>query len=188
MLESFLFVLINIITPGPNNTISMACGLNHGPRASLGWAFGVAVGFTLMIIAVLLGLGWVFEVFPGVKLVLLLFSALFLLYIAWNMVFGPGPTGADTGAKGFGAALIFQWINPKAWFLAISGSSLFGWHVVLWFFLLSAPVVYAWALFGNQMARLLTRPDSFRWLNRALAAALIVSVLPSFYEAFAEFL
>ena len=187
MLESFLFVLINTGTPGPNNTISMANGLNYGPKASIGWAFGVAAGFSLMISAVLLGLGLVFQWFPGVKLVLLLVSALFLLYIAWKMVSNNGAPSADYKARGFWSAVIFQWLNPKAWFMAISGSSLFGWQVVLWFLLLSPPIVYAWALFGAQMARLLTRPGSLRLFNCVLAAALIGSVLPSFHDAFAEF-
>ena len=120
------FVVVTLFTPGPNNTMLMTSGLNFGFRRGLPHLWGVALGFALMVLAVGLGLGAVFQAYPMLYVVLKYAGALYLLYLAWQIATS-GPPEENQAARGrpitFLQGAAFQWLNPKAWVMAVGGIS-----------------------------------------------------------------
>src|SRR5471032_2277691 len=86
MLSAFvLFAFVSSITPGPNNTMLLASGVNFGFIRSIPHALGISIGFMLLVIAVGLGLGEVFKALPWAYTVLRYVGAAYLLYLAWKI-------------------------------------------------------------------------------------------------------
>ncbi len=107
-----LFVVVTLFTPGPNNTMLMTSGLNFGFRRGLPHLWGVALGFAVMVLAVGLGLGAVFQAYPAAYTVLKYAGAAYLLYLAWQIATagelegGSGERAADhfPGGRGLPVA------------------------------------------------------------------------------------
>lgn len=191
LLAFSLFTLIGAITPGPNNTISTVSGATFGFRRTLPQMFGVTFGYPLMLVALGLGLGEVFRVLPWLHNVLRFVGAAFLLYLAWKLARANAPEAAAAAKPvGFIEAVVFQWLNPKAWTLALGAIATFttpgtGWSAFLWevgiYAAVSAIVTFpslaVWCLFGVGIARLLKDDRSRRIVNLSLAALLALSVV-----------
>ena len=116
-----LFALVSSITPGPNNVMLASSGLNFGFRRSMPHLLGVNLGFTLMIFLVGVGLGSVFQQVPVLYTVLKYVGAAYLLYLAWKIANSGGMEEGEARAKPltFLQAAAFQWVNPKAWVMAV---------------------------------------------------------------------
>jgi len=123
LLSAFvLFAFVSSITPGPNNTLLLASGVNFGFRRSMPHALGISLGFMLLVIAVGLGLGEVFKVFPWAYTVLRYVGAAYLLYLAWKIATAGGMSDSNEEhgkPMTFLGAAAFQWVNPKAWIMAL---------------------------------------------------------------------
>ena len=111
-----MFALVSSITPGPNNVMLAASGLNFGFRRSMPHLLGVNLGFTLMIFLVGVGLGSVFQQVPQLYTVLKYVGAAYLLYLAWKIANSGGMEDGAVSGKPmtFLQAAAFQWVNPKA--------------------------------------------------------------------------
>lgn len=175
-------------TPGPNNLMLMASSAKFGFRRTVPHGLGVTIGFAVMVVIVGLGLGEVFETFPWLKVVLKVLAAINLLYLAWTLV---GLRLKDGKARqrplSFLEGAAFQWINPKAWALAVSfvamivepgagryiGIGILG-AACLVIGGLSSPT---WMLFGQRLERLMRQTGAERYLGPALAALVVLSVL-----------
>jgi len=116
------FAVVAAFTPGPNNFLLAASGANFGIRRTIPHLLGVMCGFPLLVLAVGLGLGGVFQRYPDVHTVLKFVGAAFLIYLAWRIATaGPTTTGTAPGRPlTFLQAALFQWVNPKAWTFTIS--------------------------------------------------------------------
>ena len=184
------FAAVTSITPGPNNAMIMASGLNYGFRRSLPHLFGITCGFGFMIFATGLGLHAVFTQFPMLQLILKYVGAIYLLWLAWKLA-NAAPMNAEQAARskpmGFFSAAAFQWINPKAWVMAVSALTTylpqgFGAGDVAQLALVFSAVgifgVGAWAMFGVAMRRLLQDPRSVRIFNVVMALLLVATLYP----------
>lgn len=185
-----LFAFVSSITPGPNNTMLLASGVNFGFRRTMPHAVGISVGFAVMVLAVGLGLGAVFKAVPVLYTVLRYVGAVYLLYLAWKIATsGPVGQAQDNSAKpmGFWAAAAFQWVNPKAWVMAVSGVTTYapaqGYvtnviAIAVVFGIINMPSVCVWAGFGSLLRNLLQDP---RWrvaFNITMAVLLVASLYP----------
>jgi threonine/homoserine/homoserine lactone efflux protein len=183
-----LFAFVSSITPGPNNLMLMASGANFGFRRTIPHMLGVALGFVFMVVLVGAGLVQVFDAFPISYTVLKVASVLYLLYLAWKIA-NAGPA-EDSGSGGtpmtFLQAAAFQWVNPKAWAMALTAISVYTPDQTLWaIFLVGAvfgainlPSVGSWTILGQQMARFLTNPQRLTQFNWLMAALLVASLYP----------
>ncbi|MEL6220252.1 MAG: LysE family translocator [Pseudomonadota bacterium] len=183
------FAFVTSITPGPNNLMLMASGANYGFRRTVPHMLGIGVGFVVMVIAVGVGLAAVFEAIPAVLTVLQALCVAFLLYLAWKIATA-APFAADPETRGepmsFLSAALFQWVNPKAWAMALSAISLYApdrevmsvISVALIFGLINLPSVGSWTILGQGMARLLTNPTRARAFNIVMAVLLVGSMGP----------
>ncbi|KQY89207.1 MULTISPECIES: LysE family translocator [Roseateles] len=182
------FAFVTSITPGPNNLMLLASGTHFGWRRSLPHLLGISFGFGVMLVLVGLGLGEVFSRYPGLHDVLKWASLAYLLYLAWKVATAAPPTPGDGPGQGggrpmgFGAAALFQVINPKAWAMALTAVTAYGElglvAITAIFVLVNLPCCGSWALLGEQMRRWLHRPRALQAFNWGAAALMVASVLP----------
>ena len=187
-----LFAFVSSITPGPNNTLLLASGVNFGFARSLPHMAGVTLGFCLMILLMGLGLGSVFARFPVLYTVLRYVGGTYMLYLAWKIFRSQraAPTDGHAAAAkpmGFTAAAAFQWVNPKAWVMALGSITTYlpaqhtPWQLlglVALMGVINMPTTSTWALFGSSMRRHLQEPRFLRIFNTAAALALVASLYP----------
>jgi threonine/homoserine/homoserine lactone efflux protein len=190
LLAASLFAVVSSITPGPNNMMILASGVNFGFSRSLRHLFGITVGFGLMILLVGLGLHTLLERFPLIYSAMRWGGAAYLLWLAWKLAnAGPPSANAPSAAQpmGFFAAAAFQWINPKAWVMAVTAISTFlpaqaqPLHILslaALFTALNLPCVATWGAFGSAMRRILQDPRQLRVFNITMALALVGSLIP----------
>jgi threonine/homoserine/homoserine lactone efflux protein len=183
-----LFAFVSSVTPGPNNLMLMASGANFGFSRTIPHMFGISVGFTLMIVLIGLGLIQVFDAYPVSNIILKIASVAYLLYLAWKIANAAAPGHDATGTKPmtFLQAAAFQWVNPKAWTMALTSISLYApdqtvrsiFLVAAIFGAINLPTVSSWTFLGQQMRRLLTNPTHLRMFNWIMAASLVASLYP----------
>jgi threonine/homoserine/homoserine lactone efflux protein len=186
-LASFAFV--GSVTPGPNNVMLLASGLNYGIRRSLPHAFGISLGFGAMVVIVALGMGQVFRAYPQIETGLTVIGAVYMLYLAWQIAQAGEVAEGEAGARPmtFLEAAAFQWVNPKAWVLAVTAAVAFvpvQWPVIgalivgVVFILVNLPSISIWLAFGAGLRRFLADPAKRRVFNWTMAALLVASLWP----------
>ncbi|WP_199537671.1 LysE family translocator [Phaeobacter inhibens] len=180
------FVFGTVFTPGPNNLMLMASGANFGFRRSLPHLTGVAVGFPLMILPVGLGVMQLFDAFPALTWIMTALSVAYMLWLAWKVANAAPPREGEAQGTplSFLQACAFQWVNPKAWAMALGAITLYAASrdvtAILWvsgtYLLLGCFSASTWTLLGQQLRRLLTRPAQLRAFNWTMAALLLASL------------
>lgn len=190
LLAFVAFALVTSITPGPNNMMLLASGVNFGIRRSLPHMLGISLGFMVLVIAVGMGLGQVFERLPVLHEVLRYAGAAYLLYLAWKIAQSGAPQGRDTpNAKPFTflQAAAFQWVNPKAWIMAIGAITTYTPHegfftnvllIAALFALVNCPSVGLWTVAGSLLRKWLDNPRALRAFNIGMALLLVASLYP----------
>lgn len=184
-----LFAITTSITPGPNNIMLLASGANFGLRRSLPHTLGISIGFCVLLLSVGLGLGFLFSTFPLLHAALKIIGSVYMLYLAFRIA-----SSRSFNQKGspkarpmtFLEAALFQWVNPKAWIMAVSSMALYThpdrpYLSVLWvaiiFSLLNWPSCSTWAVFGTALRGFLSNPVRLKWFNIAMGTALAASVV-----------
>jgi threonine/homoserine/homoserine lactone efflux protein len=189
ILGLIVFSLVSSITPGPNNLMLMASGANFGFRRTLPHMLGIALGFTLMVLLVGIGLVQVFDAFPISYQMLKVVSVAYLLYLAWKIGTAASAQGnAEAGGKPFTfvQAALFQWVNPKAWTMALTAVSVYSpsqnvatiAFVAAVFGAVNLPCISLWTTLGQQLQNLLTSPLRLRAFNITMALLLVTSLYP----------
>ena len=208
-----LFAFVTSITPGPNNAMLFASGVNHGIRRTLPHLLGVTLGFTFMQLAVGLGVGVLFEAVPGLYSSLRALGLAYMLYLAWRIgnstppetapqtgqsgAATPGATAPNSAQKSgrpmtFLEASAFQWVNPKALMMCITAASTYappdqpiaGALIVTGvFFVAGMPCVALWVLLGRLMRGLLQSRKRLLAFNWTMALLLVASMAPMAREA-----
>lgn len=172
-------------TPGPNNAMLSASGANAGWRRSMPHVMGVTFGFPGMLIVVALGLERMLREFPLIVEVLGWIGFGMMVWFAWRIATAD-TTGGGSGKVPltFPQALAFQWVNPKAWALAIyitaeyaiGPSALPNTLVAAGAFLVSGLASsFTWAAFGGAIGIALKRGRRLRAFNVAMALTLLAS-------------
>ena len=184
------FAFVSSITPGPNNLMLMASGANFGFRRTVPHMLGIGIGFTLMVLLVGAGLIQVFDAYPISHQILKICSVIYLLYLAWKIANAAPATvnAGETEAKPitFLQAAAFQWVNPKAWSMALTAVTAYTPDttlpaialVALVFGVINLPSVSIWTVMGQQMARILTNPARMVAFNWTMAGLLVASLYP----------
>ena len=182
------YCFVSSITPGPNNLMLMASGANFGFFRTIPHMLGVGLGFVLMVVLVGIGLAQIFDLYPITHTILKIGSVGYLLYLAWKIANAAPVNAKDSSSTPmtFLQAAAFQWVNPKAWTMAVTAVTVYAPDTNLATLLLVAaifgavnlPAVSSWTLLGQQMARILTNPTRLRLFNWSMAALLIASLYP----------
>lgn len=183
-----LFAFVSSITPGPNNLMLMASGANFGFRRSLPHMLGIGLGFAFMVLLVGAGLIRIFDAWPLSYSLLKGGSVIYLLWLAWKIAHAAPAESGDAAGRPFTflQAAAFQWVNPKAWAMALTAISAYTPDrsmgaillVAAVFGAINLPSVSTWTVLGQQMARLLTSPCRLTVFNWTMAALLLASLYP----------
>jgi len=187
------FILVSSATPGPNNLMLMASGANFGLIRTAPHVLGICMGMVVMITLIWFGLAEIFDTYPAVLNTLKIISSGYLLYLAWKIATATG-TGKETAnaSKPFSMlqAALFQWVNPKAWMMALSMITIYRLPfspemayalTLLIFAVIMLPTITAWAFMGLNIKRMLNNPLKLRIFNWTCAGALIATLYPVFF-------
>jgi threonine/homoserine/homoserine lactone efflux protein len=187
-----VFAFTMACTPGPNNVIATASGVNYGYMRTIPFIMGLTIGFPVMIAMVGFGLGFIFDAYPWLHTVMKVLGIAYLLWLAYKLATASS-IGSNTDDKPltFLQAAGFQWINPKSWAAGTSTLTTFTsseagnfhWQVVV-----VASVYIAagfvsgsiWTLIGAGISRFLKNPKTLRVFNLSMAALLIGSLVMLF--------
>ena len=159
-----------------------------GVRASLPFAAGVTVGIASLVVAAGTGLGALVAAHATFGLALRVGGLVYVAWLIWKILSASElrPT-LDAKPIGFIGAFALQWINPKAWAMALGVVSTFSAIVATpngtaaiaaIFFVLLIPATLLWSAFGAGMRRMLGRGLAFRIFNWTMAALIIASMTP----------
>ena len=190
------FTLATVMTPGPNNIMLLSSGLTFGYKRTIPHILGVMLGFPLMVVCVGLGVGSVFELFPMVFTVLKIVGITYLLWMAWHIAHAKGSYDTQESSSDrpftFLQAAVFQWVNPKAWMMAITATSSFTTDpdrafiqvlVIAGIYMLSGVIsTSSWALGGLFLKKLIKSEKSIRIFNISMAVLIVASILPFVFE------
>ncbi|MGJ8646434.1 MAG: LysE family translocator [Marinomonas colpomeniae] len=187
-----MFAFVMSVTPGPNNIMLLASGAQFGFRRTLPHIIGIGVGVATLISSALLGLGTLFILFPPLYIVLKWVGGSYLLWLAWKIANAP-VNGLSTGHNEkatpmrWWQATLFQFINPKAWMMAISSVGAFtvqgdlyiqsGLWMLLTFACVNFPTISLWAWLGVSIRHWLTDAKRQRMFNIVMGIATASTLL-----------
>ncbi len=182
-----LLATASSFTPGPNTTLSTALAANHGLRRAMRFVLAVPVGWGLMYTACVFGIGALVFALPWLRTTLLLLGVGYLLWLAARLARSGTLTQVSSArlSIGFGQGVLLQFLNVKAWLLALSVAA--GWvagrpdasirfaqtlPVMLMFALVSN---LSYALVGSLLRGWLEQGRRLLMFNRLMAAALVAT-------------
>lgn len=190
LLPYILYCIAMSGTPGPNNIMVMASGVNYGYWRTLPHILGVNIGFSVMLFVMALGLGTVFLAEPRLQLAMKVAGILYMLWLAWKIATasGVGENGAQGRPMTFLEGAAFQWVNVKAWFMVMGAIAVYApqdfspWQKALYLgtvmLIAGAAPTHIWTLFGVGIRRFLENPRALRAFNITMALLLVASLIP----------
>lgn len=146
-----IFMLVNSITPGPNNLMLLHGSIKRGFWACRWHMLGITTGVAVMLWLSYWGMAALVVSFPAVMLIIKVLGTLYLLWLTYQMAktdfiavvndalkheqYKQANTTVTEAKKrfgelplSFGQALLFQWLNPKAWTMTVVAPSLAMFH------------------------------------------------------------
>lgn len=185
-----IYALVTSVSPGPSNFMLLASGVNFGFARTIPQVLGITAGFTSLLLGMGLGLGAVLVAFPALHVVLRVAGGAYLLWLAWRIGTSRSlSANADSEARPlrFVDSALFQWVNPKAWVVAMTAMSVYiddnaplrsVLLICLVFALVNLPGVAVWAAFGVSLRRFLSDPARLKYFNICMGLLLAATLWP----------
>jgi len=194
LLPLIAYAFVTSITPGPNNMMLLASGVNYGFRRTLPHLCGVSLGLAPMLVGIGLGLGRLFARVPLLYSILHWVGMAYLLWLAWKIARSGAVSGTERKQVplSFLQAAAFQWLNPKCWMMVFGALTTYlpsQWHIdalltlTLVFVLVNVPCVASWAGLGKICRQFLSNPRAARIFNFVMAALLVTSLRPFKFDS-----
>ena len=154
----------------------------------------------MMVILIGLGFGIIFERYPFMHTFIQIIGIAYLLFLSWKIANSSPISLSIKEAKPFTflQAVLFQWVNPKAWVMATGAIAAFTtassaiflqvFLITLSFLIVAFPCTALWLFFGASLTRILKNPGHQKIFNIAMACLLVLSITPSTYELIKELL
>ena len=198
LLSLIAFAWITCVTPGPNNIMLTSSGARFGFWQSIQHIAGISGGLVCMLTLMALGVGAVFQQWPVLQWMLKIGGSGYLLYLAWQIA-QAGMPKLDTAVKTqtikpwrFHQAVLFQFMNPKAWLMSLSAIGSFTllgeqyWSSVIWvlvvFCLICLKTSSMWTLFGVKVGQWLKTPRAWEYWNRIMGGLTALCVALIWFE------
>jgi threonine/homoserine/homoserine lactone efflux protein len=111
-----LFATAMAFTPGPNTTLSAAITANRGLRPALRFVFAVPVGWGLMLLACIAGLGALHAAAPLSRGAIKAAGLAYMVWLAWRLA-GSGALAQPRGGLDidFAQGVALPLVNVTAW-------------------------------------------------------------------------
>lgn len=184
------FSFISAVTPGPNNVMLWASGVQFGFRRTIPHLIGITLGVGSMALLVATGLGVLITTVPTVEVVLKVIGSIYLLYLAWQIAGGRAAVREEAAAPlTLLQASVFQYVNPKAWVFVVAAVTTFRpsdmsvWlatgAMALVVMIVIVPCASVWTAAGTVLGRFLadqTRSRVFRIVLGVLLAATVLYI------------
>ena len=186
-----LFFFVTAFTPGPNNIVASYSGFNFGVIKTIPHIFGVTLGFTALIISLIVGLINVFKLYPIIQEVLKYLGTLFLLYLAFKISFSNSDNNSSSeNPVKFVETFFFQFLNPKGVIVGIIVVSTYihldenyinySFQVIILALLFSVTSITSWTLVGKFLRKFATNEKFIKYFNYAMSLLLLLSIV-TFY-------
>ena len=187
-----IYYFVMYATPGPNNSILTASGIKFGFIRSIPNIIGISSGHGLQLALVCFGLGSLFSQFPILFEVLKYIGACYLLYLAWKMFGSLNISRAEEKSSPlkYYEAILFQFVNPKAWVICITAVSLFypenvnliigTLFLVIMSTIINLPSISMWAFGGSIIRRYLSNKKLktiIEWILAILLLGTAISIV-----------
>jgi len=184
-----VYAFVTSISPGPSNFMLLASGANFGFARTVPQVLGITLGFKSLLLGVGLGLGAVLTAVPALDVGLKLAGGAYLLHLSWRIAMSRslGDGGGAGRPLTFLESAAFQWVNPKAWVVAVTAMAVYTSPdapfvsvllISAAFALVNLPSVSAWAGFGVALRGFLADPARLRWFNGAMGLLLAATLWP----------
>ena len=185
-LISYYFVMF--ATPGPNNTMLTASGIKFGFKRTLPHLIGIPFGHIIQITLVCFGLGTLFQKYPSIQFYLKWVCFFYLLFLGWKIIGSFSSNEKESGRplKIYEAAL-FQFINPKAWVVALTAATAFfpseepflyaTAFVVITAPFICFPSICLWAIFGSSIKSIIRNTKVKKIVEYLLAILLVITAV-----------
>ena len=183
-----IFYFTMFFTPGPNNAMLTASGMKFGFMRTLPHLIGIPLGHILQIGLTCFGLANLFILYPEVQFYMKILCFLYLIYLSWKMIGSFSMIQKETGRPlKFYEAALFQFINPKAWSIAITVASGFfpsESNIIIGVFFVTItaavicfPTISLWALFGSALRKFVNNQKTKKIVEYMLALLLFLTGL-----------
>lgn len=188
LISFIIYSFVTSITPGPNNIMLAASGVNFGFKRSIPHILGIGIGFGFMVSVVGLGIGSLLSsnivLYESLKIV----GITYLLYLAYKIYHSSSVDTSSNKTKPltFLQAAMFQWVNPKAWIMAmgavttyLSSQSELYWYLVVGviYGAIGIPSTGVWALIGEKLQKYIHDQKKLKTFNAVMALLLVLSVI-----------
>ena len=188
-----VMMFVASITPGPNNLMLMLAGTRFGFARTVPHLLGVTGGTVFIICVTYAGLGTLMLGHPLVLDGMTVACALYLLWMAAQLL----GFGARAAARGSPAArsrpmrlheaVMFQFVNPKVWTMAVAAASIAARFpfppalsmtvVALTTAIVNSPCIALWAACGKVMRRHLDDARIRRIFDGFMALLVVVTAV-----------
>ena len=186
-----LFWFVTAFTPGPNNIVASYSGFNFGIKKTIPHILGVTLGFTALIISLIIGLINIFKIYPNIQEVLKYLGTLFLLYLAFKISFSSSDNSSNSeNPVKFIETFLFQFLNPKGVIVGIIVVSTYiqvdenyvnySLQVIILALLFSVTSITSWTLVGRFLRKFATNEKFIKYFNYAMSSLLLLSII-TFY-------
>ena len=186
-----LFWFVTAFTPGPNNIVASYSGFNFGIKKTIPHILGVTLGFTALIISLIIGLINIFKVYPNIQEILKYLGTLFLLYLAFKISFSSSDNSSNSeNPVKFIETFLFQFLNPKGVIVGIIVVSTYiqvdenyvnySLQVIILALLFSVTSITSWTLVGRFLRKFATNEKFIKYFNYAMSLLLLLSLV-TFY-------
>lgn len=178
------FVFLGLFSPGPNVILLTASGARFGFWKTLPHLLGVALGVGLTSALTGLGVAAILAQAPIVEIGLKAVATLWILFMAWKLW---NSNSADTETENarpmsFVEAVLFQWVNPKVWAVALSATAFVttlnpteqAIRLGLTFAILNLFVCLFWTTAGTLLKVLVQSPSAWCLFARSMAIFLVL--------------
>ena len=185
-LISYYFVMF--VTPGPNNAMLTASGIKFGFKRTIPHMFGIPFGHVIQITLVCFGLGSLFQKYRLIQFYLKWLCFVYLLYLGWKIIGSFADNEKESGRPlKFYEAAFFQFINPKAWVVALTAATAFfpseeNFIVATSFVAITAPFICLpsiclWAFFGSSIKLIIKNTKIKKIVEYLLAVLLVITAI-----------
>ncbi|MFW1857250.1 LysE family translocator [Acinetobacter defluvii] len=186
LFSMFSFSLSMLISPGSINLTILSSSMNYGVKKTFGFISGATIGFTLLLAAVCFGLYQLLAIYPVLLDGICILGTVLLIWIGWNIFKADGEKIQTSGQEkiampSFMQGMLMQWLNPKAWIAAVSGTALFSAShnqfylavFVLIYFIVCYLSLLIWGIAGQQLAGFLNERHRAKIFNRFMGTVLM---------------
>lgn len=185
LIALLIFSIVTSVTPGPNNIMLTATGANVGIRRGLPHLFGILVGFALMQLILVGAAGTALTARPELLTALKVVGIVVLLWLSYKIATAGRSGPVRERPIGFVGAVLFQWVNPKAWLICAGAVSFLqadtapfiqaAVFAIVWF-TTGIPCMMIWLGFGAAMQYFLRTDRALRIFNVVMGLLLVATV------------